>query len=77
MIGQVVGDVKYDNNRSEFVIQSKETNDDQEYIVISYGIKALMDYIFIRPGQTVYVEGQKDDSIIYRTKSKILLSVSD
>ena len=48
MIGQVVGDVKYDNNRSEFVIQSKETNDDQEYIVISYGVKALMDYIFIR-----------------------------
>lgn len=74
MKGKVISDVVYDKRKSEYGIKINGTEEPSEYTVVSQGIKAVKDYLFIRPGQTVSVEGQMEGTKIYSDKSRIELN---
>ena len=67
--GKVVENVIIDNHTSKYKIKSR----DGTYIVKAYGKEAIKDYLFIREGQIVTIEGEMFDSHISKEKAFISL----
>lgn len=67
--GKVVENVIIDNHTSKYTIKSR----DGTYIVKAYGKEAIKDYLFIREGQVVTIEGEMFDSHISKEKAFISL----
>ena len=69
IIGSVCSEVKYSEGKSNYKISCSQ----YEYEVISYGKQAIKDFIFIRKGQNVEVDGNLKKEKIYPIKEKILI----
>ena len=67
--GSVVEEVTEEEEHSHYRIKTKR----KEYDVVSNGIQAIKDQIFIRKGQNMVVEGAEKDDVIIARKSKIII----
>lgn len=66
--GIVMQEAVREENQSLYRIKAGE----KEYAVISEGIQAVKDHIFIRKGQRMIVEGKEKEDKILSQKSKIV-----
>ena len=71
IIGSVCSDVKYSKGTSKYKIIRNE----QEYEVVSFGKQAIKDFIFIKNGQKVEMNGNIVNKKIFPVKEKILLQI--
>ena len=67
--GIVMQEAVQEENQSLYRIKAGE----KEYAVISEGVQAVKDQIFIRKGQSMIVEGMETEDTILSQKSKIVL----
>ena len=76
MKGKVISEVEYNSKMSNFSFQSIDTL--KEYKVISFGTKAVKDYLFIRPGYIMDIDGliDEDNSILLSEVNKIYLNIN-
>lgn len=70
--GVVSEEVRLDNRKGNFRLKTHE----QEYEIYSRDIQAVKDYLFIRKGQKMQVEGilgdEEEEKTIESTKSRIV-----
>lgn len=71
--GKVVENVIIDNHTSKYKIKSR----DGTYIVKAYGKEAIKDYLFIREGQILTIDGELVDNYISKEKAFISLRPED
>ena len=67
--GEVIDEVCNNKDNGSYHISSGN----KEYEIISKGKQALKDYLLIRKGQQVIVEGNQKDNTIHTEKSKIII----
>ena len=67
--GIVMEEVKVREKQSLYKIDTGE----KEYAVISEGVQAVKDNIFIRKGQHMIVQGEEDEGKIFPTNAQIVL----
>ena len=68
--GEVSGEVYRENGSGKYRITVK----DKEYEIVSNGRQALMDYLFLRKGQQVTIEGKQEDDTVHTEKTKIIIN---
>lgn len=68
-IGRVSQDVVRDKDKSIYKIQT----DEGEVKVITEGRQAIKDYLFVREGQVVALEGERESNRVYPSESRIVL----
>lgn len=73
MEATVISEVTYDSKRSEFHIETQEGEESKEYSIVNKGENATKDYLFVRPGQVIQVEGEIIQNTIYNAKNIISL----
>ena len=71
--GKVVENVAIENHTSKYIIKSR----DGTYMVKAYGKEAIKDYLFIRQGQTVIIDGELIDGCISKEKAVISLKLEN
>lgn len=60
--------------RKEALCRYKLIHDDREYEVISSGTQAIKDELFVRKGQHVEIEVEKEEKYLSPQKVKIILN---
>lgn len=73
MKGKVIKDVSYEGHRSEFDLQVVNENRLEKVKIKSIGRQALLDYLFIRKGQMISLEGEINENEINGAKTNILI----
>lgn len=69
--GVVIDAVAQEENQSVYRINTGE----REYAVLSKGMQAVKDNLFIRKGQQMIIEGQEKEGKILFPKSKIIIKI--
>lgn len=68
--GKVIENAIIDNQTSKYRIENK----DGIYVVKAIGKEAVKDYLFIREGQIVTIEGEQTENCICKNKAKIKIN---
>lgn len=71
MEGEVISEVEVNSYDSRFRLR----NQNQTYTVIASGMQAMKDYLFVRKGQRVEVEGKEKENVIVLESAKITLQL--
>ena len=72
MQGKVISDVVYEQGKSKFCFQSLE--DDSGFDIVNDGREAIKDYLFVRQGQTIQIDGEIVNNTINDSKRRICIS---
>lgn len=68
--GKVVEDVFCDEEESKYSIQQ----DGKRYEIISRGLQAIKDYLFVRKGQSMIIDGNPVGEVVYVEKAHVMLT---
>jgi len=68
-VGIVTKGVIRNERGCEYAVTIKKT----EYTIVTKGLQAVKDFVFIRKGQKVVLKGIMDNQTIYATKCKIII----
>lgn len=71
MEGEVISEVEVNSYDSRFKLR----NQNQTYTVITSGMQAMKDYLFVRKGQRMEVEGKAKENVIVLESAKITLQL--
>lgn len=71
MEGEVISEVEVNSYNSRFKLR----NQNQTYTVIASGMQAMKDYLFVRKGQRIEVQGKEKENVIVLESAKITLQL--
>ena len=74
MKGKVISDVVYEQGKSKFCLQTVENEGFRKLDIVNEGKEAVKDYLFVREGQLMQIDGEIVNNTIYDSKRKIFIS---
>ena len=69
---KVISDVTYEQKKSSFYVRSNH-EDKKKFRVVNRDVQAMKDYLCVRPGQEMNLDGKYVGDVLYDTFGKIIL----